>query len=80
MNSKDLSKIGRDLSKTLLVDNVPENFALQPDNGIEIKSWFSDPYDRELLDMIPLLKSTPIVVFTTNPFCRYCVRWIRRCP
>ena len=39
---KDLSRIGRDLAKTIIVDNVAENFQLQPDNGIFIKSWFDD--------------------------------------
>ena len=39
---KDLSRIGRDLSRTIIVDNVAENFQLQPDNGIFIKSWFDD--------------------------------------
>lgn len=31
---KDLSKIGRDLSKTIIVDNIAENYQLQPQNGI----------------------------------------------
>jgi CTD small phosphatase-like protein 2 len=33
---KDLSRIGRDVSKTIIVDNVAENFLLHPDNGISI--------------------------------------------
>jgi len=53
---KDLSKLGRDLTKTLLVDNAPENFRLQQENGLEIISWYNDPYDTELLDMMPFLK------------------------
>lgn len=53
---KDLSRIGRDLSKTIIVDNVAENFSLQPDNGIFIKSWFEDPSDTALLELAPLLK------------------------
>ena len=52
---KDLSKIGRDLSKTLIVDNSAENFQLQPDNGIYIKSWYDDPEDIALLQLAPLL-------------------------
>jgi CTD small phosphatase-like protein 2 len=39
---KDLSRIGRPLNKTIIVDNVAENFMKQPDNGIFIKSWFDD--------------------------------------
>ena len=42
---KDLSNLGRDLSKIVIVDNITENFLLQPDNGISIKSWYDDPND-----------------------------------
>jgi CTD small phosphatase-like protein 2 len=45
---KDLSRLGRDLSKTLIVDNIAENFASQPENGIEILTWTGDAHDREL--------------------------------
>ena len=53
---KDLSQLGRDLDKTIIVDNITENFLLQPDNGISIKSWFDDPDDTALADMAPLLQ------------------------
>lgn len=53
---KDLSLLGRDLSKTIIVDNIPENFNKQPGNGIYIRSWFKDPEDTALLDLMPLLK------------------------
>lgn len=53
---KDLSRIGRPLNKTIIVDNVAENFCLQPDNGIFIKSWFDDTSDTALLELAPLLK------------------------
>ena len=52
---KDLANLGRDLNKTIIVDNIPENFLLQPENGISIKSWFDDPDDTALTDMTPLL-------------------------
>lgn len=55
--AKDLSRIGRDLSKSILIDNVADNFALQPDNGIFIKTWYEDMSDTCLYDLIPLLKS-----------------------
>jgi len=52
---KDLSKLGRDLSKTLIVDNLPENFRMQPDNGIAIKAWYDDHEDNALLELAPVL-------------------------
>ena len=52
---KDLSNLGRDLDRTIIVDNITENFLLQPENGISIKSWFDDPEDLALTDLAPLL-------------------------
>ena len=52
---KDLSRIGRDLSKMIIVDNIAENFQLQPENGIFIKSWFMDERDTALYELAPLL-------------------------
>lgn len=45
---KDLSRLGRNLSKTIIVDNIRDNFERQKDNGIEILTWLFDPQDREL--------------------------------
>lgn len=54
---KDLSCLGRDLRKTVIVDNIPENFHyLQPFNGILIKSWYDDLEDQELDKLLPFLK------------------------
>lgn len=52
---KDLTKLGRDLSKILIIDNCKENFSLQPTNGIYIKSWFNDSNDDALLKLCPIL-------------------------
>jgi len=52
---KDLSKLDRSLSKTIIVDNVAENFQLQPENGIFIRSWFDDMEDTALEELAPLL-------------------------
>lgn len=54
---KDLSRTGRDLARTIIVDNVAENFKLQPENGIFIKSWFDDMHDDALQQLTPLLRS-----------------------
>jgi len=49
--------LGRDLKRVLIIDNNPENFQLQPENGICIKSWFGDPQDIALSVIFPVLKS-----------------------
>ena len=53
---KDLSRIGRDLSRIIIIDNIADNFQLQPDNGILIRSWIDDSNDTALEELSPLLK------------------------
>ena len=53
---KDLSKIGRDLSRTLIIDNLADNFKLQPNNGIPIWTWIDDMKDTQLNDLGKILK------------------------
>ena len=45
---KDLSKLGRDLNKVIIIDNIEENYFLQPKNGLNIIDFEGDENDNEL--------------------------------
>jgi len=53
---KDISKLGRDLKKVIIIDNIVENFQLQTENGIFINSWEGDEKDTSLFELQPILK------------------------
>ena len=53
---KDLSLLGRDLSKIIIIDDLKKNYKLQEDNGLPITSWRGDVNDTELRDLIPILR------------------------
>lgn len=46
--TKDLTKLGRDLSKTIIIDNLEDNFRLTPENGIAIPDFIDDFKDEWL--------------------------------
>ena len=58
---KDISLIGRDLKKMIIVDNMQQNFKLQKENGILISSfWGEDSNDKALLQLGRILVSVAI--------------------
>ena len=53
---KDLSRIGRNIDKIIIVDNLAQNYRLQKENGINIKSFYGDdPNDRSLYQLGKIL-------------------------
>jgi Dullard-like phosphatase family protein len=53
---KDISRIGRPLDKICIVENMPQNFRLQKENGILIKSFYGeDIYDTALFSLGDIL-------------------------
>ena len=48
INVKDLSKLGRDLNKVIIIDNIEENYMFQPNNGLNIIDFEGDENDNEL--------------------------------
>lgn len=53
---KDLSRLGRDLTKVVIVDNSPASYIFHPDNAVPCQSWFDDMQDTELSDLIPFFE------------------------
>ncbi|KAG5851031.1 hypothetical protein ANANG_G00088700 [Anguilla anguilla] len=52
-----LSRLGRELSKVIIVDNSPASYIFHPENAVPVQSWFDDMTDTELLDLIPFFEA-----------------------
>ncbi|KAJ2002180.1 hypothetical protein GGI04_003449 [Coemansia thaxteri] len=52
---KDLSRLGRHISQSIIIDNSPASYAFHTNNAIGISTWLNDPMDTELRDLIPFL-------------------------
>lgn len=63
---KDLSQLGRSLQDIIIIDNSPISYCFQPDNAVPINSWFDDPEDSDLYELIPVLESLSSVNDVTS--------------
>ncbi len=63
---KDISKLGRDLSRIIIVDNSPLSYALQPENAVPITSFISDDGDRELEKTLAILQQARTLTDVRN--------------
>ena len=53
---KDITRIGRSINKIIIVDNIPQNYRLNKDNGIYIKSFYgNNPNDKVLFYLSNIL-------------------------
>eukprot|EP00514_Thraustochytrium_sp_LLF1b_P000726 CAMPEP_0184512120 /NCGR_PEP_ID=MMETSP0198_2-20121128/2711_1 /TAXON_ID=1112570 /ORGANISM="Thraustochytrium sp., Strain LLF1b" /LENGTH=86 /DNA_ID=CAMNT_0026902123 /DNA_START=441 /DNA_END=701 /DNA_ORIENTATION=+ len=53
---KDLKTVGREPGKVVLLDDSETVTSNNYGSSILIKSWQDDPFDRELLNLLPLLR------------------------
>lgn len=53
--SQDLSQLGRPIGDTIIIDNSPASYIFHPNNAVPVSSWFNDPHDTELTDLVPFL-------------------------
>ena len=54
---KDLTRLGRPMKDVIIVDNSPNAYHFHNENAVPILSWYDDPDDRCLFEMIPLLEA-----------------------
>ncbi|CAO2198196.1 unnamed protein product [Urochloa humidicola] len=58
--TKDLTVVEVDLSKVAIIDNTPQVFQFQVNNGIPIESWYNNPTDEALPQLIPFLETLAV--------------------
>jgi len=53
---KDMSRMGRDLTQIMILDNSPHSYLFNRENAIPCETWYNETSDRELMDIMPLLE------------------------
>ena len=53
---KNLSKLGRDLKDTIIIDNSPASYIMHSEWAVPITSWYDDMEDTELYMLTPILE------------------------
>ncbi|ESO02723.1 hypothetical protein HELRODRAFT_188829 [Helobdella robusta] len=59
--TKDLLVVNNDLTSVFIMDNSPGAYKSFPDNAVPIQSWFQDPRDTALLNILPVLDALRFV-------------------
>lgn len=44
------------MENVIIIDNSPNSYQFQPENGLPILSWYEDPNDVELMRLVPALR------------------------
>lgn len=47
--------LGRPLDQCIILDNSPASYLFNPNNAVPVTTWFNDPLDTELTDLIGFL-------------------------
>ncbi|OLY82941.1 Mitochondrial import inner membrane translocase subunit TIM50 [Smittium mucronatum] len=55
-NYKDLSYLNRDLSKVIMLDIIPKEDSLQPENSVQVPAFTGQPGDDWLMKSIPFFE------------------------
>ena len=63
---KEIKRLGRQLKDVVIVDNSPMSYALNPENGLPISTWFEDKEDRELYNISSILEFLSFVPDVRN--------------
>jgi TFIIF-interacting CTD phosphatase-like protein len=50
-----MQRVGRRMEDIIIIDNSPNSYQFQPENGVPILSWYDDPHDQELQRYVPAL-------------------------